>query len=204
MTEKQIELASLTLKLAEVEAEAKAIDEMLRHGLDAVVEAYKREMAPHYEALNTRRLQADQLREKIRELAPAVGAGLGTKKPVPGVGLRSREVLEYDEAQAVEWAINTPEMRPLLKLDRKKAEAVLKPLAKTGVAPAWATVRTETAVTFARDLAAVADELSEMVEAAEVERANIEAEKAAREEDALEAEETAGQALNLGRQGPPF
>ena len=167
MNEKQYDLAHLALMLAQAEKESAEIKSALQGGLDAVVDEYKRQHEEEYARLEELALQAEQLRAQIRELAPVVGEVLGTKKPVPGIGLRTREVLEYAHDEAVAWAINTPEMRPLLTLDRKKAEAVLKPLAKTGVAPAWATIRTETTVTFARDFAAVADELRAMLQEAE-------------------------------------
>lgn len=201
MNDKQYDLARLALLLAQVEKESAEIKSALQDGLDAVVDEYKRQHEDEYARLEELTLQVEQLRAQIRELAPVVGEALGTKKPVPGIGLRTREVLEYDPAEAVAWAINTPEMRPLLTLDRKKAEAVLKPLAKTGVAPAWATVRAETTVTFARDLAAVADELMEMIEAEEHEKRLAAQAIADHERAVAEAE---AEALLADHQGPPF
>ncbi len=201
MNDRQYDLAHLALMLAQVEKESAEIKSALQDGLDAVVDEYKRQHEDEYARIEELALQAEQLRAQIRELAPVVGEALGTKKPVPGIGLRTREVLEYDPAEAVAWAINTPEMRPLLTLDRKKAEAVLKPLAKTGVAPAWATIRTETTVTFARDLAAVADELMEMIEAEEHEKKLAAQAIADHERAVAEAE---AEDLLADHQGPPF
>jgi hypothetical protein len=65
---------------------------------------------------------------KLRELTLAAYALTGNKKPAPGIGIRIMKELDYEEDQAIEWAVESGAGN-CLKLDKKNFEKAAEALA---------------------------------------------------------------------------
>lgn len=68
--------------------------------------------------------QIDELRAEINELTIQEYIVSGEKKPAPGVGIRVYTVLNYDEAEALEYCRNN--LTPALRLDKRTFEKIAK------------------------------------------------------------------------------
>jgi len=100
------------------------------------------------EQLFTAEVQAKIVRqeaeEQLRELALQFYSDTGEKSVAPGVGIRVREVLDYDSKEAFSWAL---EHKIALKLDGPAFEKIAKMAPETR--PSFVTITEEPTATIA-------------------------------------------------------
>ncbi|MBA7590529.1 hypothetical protein ES708_32653 [subsurface metagenome] len=100
-------------------------------------------------ALEALAVQA-QAEGKLRELTLQAFGETGNKAPVPGVGIRIKEKLEYDLKAALDWA---KAHKMALSLDKKAFEKIA--AASPETRPGFVTITEEPQATIATDLKVV-------------------------------------------------
>ncbi len=121
--------------------------------LDLASSTWKETQARFQEEHKAEREARDSIASKvvliagqIREVAISTFAETGNKAPYPGVGIREREVLEFDKTKAFDWAL---EHRLALSLDSKAFEKIMK---ANKVLPDFVALKVEPQATIATDL----------------------------------------------------
>lgn len=90
-----------------------------------------------------------EVRDKIGELTLQAYQETGEKKPVPGVGIRVYQKVQYDKENAFEWCRDN--FVDALKLDTRKLEKYLKAI-KEIAPPEWCEYYEEPKPTISSDL----------------------------------------------------
>ncbi len=85
--------------------------------------------------------------DQLRELALVIYAETQDKQVAPGIGIRVRQVLDYEPSKAMEWAL---EHHMALKLDGPMFEKMAKVAPETR--PSFVTITEEPTVTIATEL----------------------------------------------------
>ena len=88
-------------------------------------EAENRELL---DALKTEGIRLREEEETLRAATLEAYRETGSKKPAPGVGIRIVKDLDYEECQAIEWAVEAGAGN-CLKLDKKNFEKAAEALA---------------------------------------------------------------------------
>lgn len=120
--------------MAELEDQIQKVRELRtnRLTLQTEVDQLESDLMSRYSALYRELGQANiELKvaeEKLRAATLAAYQETGNKKPAPGVGIRIMKALDYEECQAIEWAVEAGAGN-CLKLDKKNFEKAAEALA---------------------------------------------------------------------------
>ena len=88
--------------------------------------------------------------ERLRELTLQAYADTGNKAPAPGLGIRERTVLTYENKVALDWA---KAHKMAIQLDKKAFEKIAK-----ADPPSFVTISTEPQATIATNLEEIKEE----------------------------------------------
>ena len=146
------ELRELVGVLASLERERSELKESLDAGRRAVEEAYLVANRDRYEALDDLADRIAELRATINDGALEVAEETGETSPVPGISIRSRTRLEYEESDAIPWALEVSRISgtdpaELLTVRRRPLEKLIR-----AHRPAFARIEVERTVAYSRDL----------------------------------------------------
>jgi hypothetical protein len=116
----------------------------------AVIDDIERNMhTEHAEAYDALEFQENGLRsaeELLRRMTLAYWKETGEKKPAPGVGIRMVNTLEYDELEALNWAVEAGAAN-CLTLQKAKFKKVAE-----GLRLDFVTIREEPQATISKEL----------------------------------------------------
>lgn len=122
------------MKMTELEDQIQKVRELrathlrLYNLTRALEEELQRAYANEYEALGAANLALKSAEEELRRMTLEAYQLTGNKKPAPGVGIRIMKALDYEECQAIEWAVEACAYN-CLKLDKKNFEKAAEALA---------------------------------------------------------------------------
>jgi len=117
------------LELKELEAQVKVVSEARKHAED--LKDAKNTSMEQWQSVNVELLQflrqanetVDIEEDELRQLTIKAYEETGNKAPVPGVGIREVTKLDYEQPEALHWAI---EHTMALSLDKKAFEKIVK------------------------------------------------------------------------------
>jgi len=141
------ELTLLVKRLAVTRAELNDEDASLKADLEKLIADFELDNAERYAGVRELREEVAELEAQIKKLAPKVAKELGTKKPAPGVGIRTVRKLSYREADAINWAIEIGKAKDVLSIKRRPFEKIVRALE-----PDFVEVKEEVQVTIASNL----------------------------------------------------
>jgi len=143
----QNELTMLVKRLAVARAEANDEEAALKADLEKVVADFELDNAERYARVRGLKEEVAELEKKIKERAPVVAQQLGTKKPAPGVGIRTVRKLSYRDSDAIRWAIEIGKATEVLGIKKRPFEKIVRALE-----PDFVDAKEEVQVTIASNL----------------------------------------------------
>jgi hypothetical protein len=106
-----------------VVVEARLSTAYLMEGKRALLAEWEKQNKELIDSIEAANAILDDAEAKLRELTLKAYAETGNKAPVPGVGIRVREKLEYDPLVAFDWA---KAHKMALTLDKRAFEKIAK------------------------------------------------------------------------------
>lgn len=123
------------------------LDSKLKTERQAILDKHYAEREGDYRRLDEYRDAVDALRRAVRQLALEVYEDEGSKRPVPGVSIRSVRKLDYSDADAIRWAIKIGKETEFLAPKKRPLEKALR-----AIEPDFVTITVENQVAIAQDL----------------------------------------------------
>jgi hypothetical protein len=101
---------------------------ILKDMIDERMSLWEEENRELLDSIEAERIRLREEEETLRAATLEAYRETGNKKPAPGVGIRIMKALDYEECQAIEWAVEAGAGN-CLKLDKKNFEKAAEALA---------------------------------------------------------------------------